>query len=61
MFRLYRQLRQSVNIFAGSSGYFLKISLSVLSIAICYARKLVCKHGSLFDICMFSLVALYIP
>ena len=60
VFRLYRQLRQSVNICAGSSGYLVEISLSVLWIAISSARKLVCRPGSLFEICMSALVELYI-
>ena len=61
VFRLYGQLRQSVNICAGSSGYLVEISLSVLWIAISSARKLVCRPCSLFEICMFALVEFYIP
>ena len=61
VFRLYRQLRQSVNICASSSGYLVDISLSILSIAISYAQKLVCRPSSLLEICMFALVELYIP
>ena len=34
VFRLYRQLRQSVNMCAGLSGYLVVIILSVLCIAI---------------------------
>ena len=61
VFRLYRQLRQSVNICAGSSGYLVVINLSVLWIAISSARKHVCRPGSLDDICMSAFVELYIP
>ena len=61
VFRLYRQLRQSVNICAGSSGYSVDISLSILSIAIRLAQKLVCRPSSLLEIGMFALVELYIP
>jgi len=61
VFRTYKQLRQSVNICAGSSGYLVVISLSVLWIAISSTWKLVCRRGSLFEICMSALVGLYIP
>ena len=60
VFRLYRQLRQSVNIYASSFGYFLDINLNVLWMAISSARKHVCSPGNLFALCMFVLVGLYI-
>ena len=59
-FRLYKQLRQSVNMCASSFGYLVDISLNVLWMAISYALKHVCSHGSLFKICMSILVELYI-
>jgi hypothetical protein len=46
---------------AGSLGYFLDISLSVLWMAISSARKHVCSPGNLLEICMSALVELYIP
>ena len=61
VFRLYRQLRQFVNICAGSFRYLVDINLSILWMAISSARKHVCSPGSLFEICMSILVELYIP
>ena len=57
----YMQLRQSVKMCAGSCGYLVVIILSVLWIAISSALKMVCKPGSLFDICISGFVGLYIP
>ena len=45
----YIQLRQSVNMCAGSLAYLVVISLSVLCMAISSALKQVCRPGSLFD------------
>ena len=61
VFRLYRQLRQSVNMCACSFGYLVDINLSVLWIAISFARKHVYRPGSLCEICMSIWVGLYIP
>ena len=55
------QFRQSVNMCAGSFGYLVVISLSVLCIAINSALKMVCRPGSLFDIRISVFVGLYIP
>ena len=57
----YRQLRQSVKMWAGSWEYLVVINFSVLWIAISSALKVVCRPGSLFDICMSGFVGLYIP
>ena len=61
MVMLYRQFKQFVNICAGSTGYLVEISLNVLWIAMSSTRKLVCRPGSFFEICMSALVELYIP
>ena len=55
------QFRQSVNMCAGSFGYLVVISLSVLCIAINSALKMVCRPGSLFEIRISVFVGLYIP
>ena len=52
----YRQLRQSVKMWAGSCGYLVVIIFSVLWMAISSALKMVCNPGSLFDICISGLV-----
>ena len=54
----YRQLRQSVNMWVGSSVYLVVISLTVLCMAISSAQKHVCSPGSLFDICISAFVGL---
>ena len=46
---------------AGSWGYLVVIIFIVLCMAISSALKMVCKPGSLFDICISSFVGLYIP
>ena len=56
--RTYIQLRQSVNMCAGSLAYLVVISLSVLCMAISSALKLVWRLGSLFDIRIYDLVGL---
>ena len=57
----YRQLRQSVKMWAGSCGYLVVIIFSVLCMAISLALKMVCSPGSLFDIFIYGFVGLYIP
>jgi hypothetical protein len=44
----YRQLRQSMNMYAGSFVYLIVINLSVLCMAISSALKLVCRPNNLF-------------
>ena len=44
---MYNPLRQSVNMCASSLGYYPLIILKVACIAINYALKMFCKHGSL--------------
>ena len=46
---------------AGSWGYLVVIIFIVLCMAISSALKMVCKPGSLFDICISGFVGLYIP
>ena len=41
-----------MNMWVGSFVYLVVISLSILCIAISSALKLVCRPGSLFDICI---------
>ena len=50
MLSTYRQLRQSVNMCAGSFVYLVVINPSVLCMAINSALKLVCRPNNLFDI-----------
>jgi hypothetical protein len=54
----YIQLRQSVNMWAGSFIYLVVISLSVLCMTISSALKHVCSPGSLLDICTSVFVGL---
>lgn len=56
MFRLYRQLRQYVNMYACLFGYLIDIASSVLWIAISSTQKHVCSPSDLFEICMSILV-----
>ena len=52
------QLRQSVKICAGSFRYLVVIILSVLSIAINSALKMVCRPDNLFDRRIYVFVGL---
>jgi hypothetical protein len=54
----YIQLRQSVNICAGSFGYLVVISLRVLCMAISSALKHVCRPDNLLEMRMSGLVGL---
>ena len=56
--KTYKQFMKSVKIYAGSSMFLVVRILSVLYMAISSARKMVCKPGSLFDICISGLVGL---
>ena len=60
IFKLYRQLRKSINMCACSFGYFVDINLRVLWMAISSARKHVCSPDNIFEICICILAELYI-
>ena len=58
MLSTYKQLRQSVNMCAGSVEYLVMI---IFCMAINLALKLVCRPGSLLDIRNYVFVGLRIP